>query len=129
MVLLGGPIANDLSRKLMGFDGTSELVREDVDGIALRFPIKLDYGASLQGISAGRFRRGRNGPIPIWHDRSPDGMLVPESKDGRLTSDYLHIVSLPNVFSSKAYEIQLPRYNFSNFAKLPIYFINDRDSG
>jgi hypothetical protein len=101
---LGGPIANEISRKILGLQGASPLVHEHFDRVHLRVPCMLDHAASTAAVSKGTFRTGGKGPIPVWHFRTPDGPLAPEVKAGRLMNDYLHIVSVPNVFSERAHD-------------------------
>lgn len=103
ILCLGHPISNELSRQIMGHHGKSRLVREHVDGVDVKFPCTLDHDESKKAIASGIFRKGKNGPVPVWHFRTPDGLLVPEIRNGDLETDYLHIVSLPNFLSAEAY--------------------------
>jgi hypothetical protein len=104
ILCLGGPVANEITRQVMGLDGSFKLASAEADGVSLSFPCVLEYDASVSAIKDGVYRLGQRGPIPVWQFRVPTGSLRPEVRNGKLLSDYLHIASIPNVLSTRAYD-------------------------
>ena len=56
ILCLGGPIANPISRKVMGLNGVSELINGKLDGFDIHFPFHLDHDLSVASMQKGVFR-------------------------------------------------------------------------
>lgn len=109
LVLLGGPLANQTTRLLMGLDGRSELLK--TTSRAFSFPFHFDIETSIS-----QFDRGEPGSwrgameshqrkAPIWTIyRGGKEYVRPKLVANALADDFLILTSLPNILNRKSYE-------------------------
>lgn len=113
LICLGSPMSNYVSKEIMGYrkistDSSTGLERiQDHSPFEFRFEYIFDSAYLMkEGAITKRFVGNKEHVVPNWSikDNKTGRILVPNTVGQNLTSDFLLISVLPNIFDRKAYD-------------------------
>lgn len=114
LILLGGPLANKLTRAVLGQDGRSELTVGDPARPALRFPFHFDIMRDQNAFANGIYREKpehtpsgsttRRAPVWVVYRDGKRWFWPDVDKDHAIRTDALVITSLPNVLHADSFK-------------------------
>ncbi len=109
LVLLGGPLANQTTRLLMGLNGTSELTKSMSSTLSLPFHFDIQRSiARFESNESGSWRgamEDHQRKAPVWSVyRRGTEYVRPKLVNHSLVDDFLIVTSLPNILNRASFE-------------------------
>lgn len=112
LICLGSPMSNYISKQIMSYRNVSEnnmldgLIRiQDKSPFDLRFEYIFETAHLMKEGITRRYVGSKEHGVPNWsvRDNQTNDILIPKTIENNLSSDFLLISVLPNIFSQKAY--------------------------